>query len=123
MIHIPVSIGELIDKITILEIKSEEISDETKLVHVNYELSLLNSCISTHPWDTEDEKIFEELKEVNKQLWAVEDKLRYFEEWKSFNGNFTTAARSVYKLNDQRAELKRRLNIKYNSEIIEEKEY
>jgi hypothetical protein len=118
--YIPVSVGELIDKISILEIKQKHIKNKTQLKNVNHELSMLLLL------DTENivnSLIYKELKTVNESLWDIEDRLRKYESIEKFDGEFITAARNVYKLNDQRAAIKRQINIQYESELIEEKSY
>jgi len=118
--HIPVSIGELIDKITILEIKQRNIANPEQLENVERELSMLL------PLDTENiigTDLWLELSTVNEKLWEVEDELRKLEQQNDFGGQFVTNARSVYKLNDQRAAIKRQINLKYGSSLIEEKQY
>jgi hypothetical protein len=117
---IPISVGELIDKITILEIKKERITNSNQLKNVNRELDLLS------PLDLENivnTSIYRELKTVNESLWDIEDQLRKYESIKKFDDDFIQAARSVYKLNDQRAEIKRKINLENGSELIEEKSY
>lgn len=119
-ILIPVSLGELYDKISILEIKLSMIKDEEKLKNIKKEyLSLIN--ISLH--FSIEEELYQELKDKNKDLWIVEDKLRIKEKNKEFNEEFINLARSVYFLNDRRSEIKKEINLKSGSNIIEEKSY
>ena len=114
---IPISLGELVDKITILEIKLTFITNEQALVNINNELHQLKqisipSCID-----------LSELTLVNKQLWDVEDLLRKYESEGYFGEHFIESARSVYKLNDKRAFIKKQINVMYNSLLVEEKSY
>lgn len=111
-----ISKGELIDKITILEIKSEYIKDPEKLRNVNNELEILRRL--EFPTSTKLE-----LKTVNQLLWDVEDSLRIHESEGDFGEEFIEKARSVYKLNDERCRLKKVINLSHNSNIIEEKSY
>ena len=124
IIHVPVSPGEVLDKITILEIKSERISDAEKLVNVKRELSLLQSA-----WQQsvdEDEtvrRIHSKLKSINEDLWGIEDDIRDKERAKEFDQVFIDLARSVYVTNDRRADAKKELNVYLGSEMVEEKSY
>ena len=123
-INLPASIGELFDKITILEIKKLKIKDKTKLRIVNQELSLLKNVILTKKINRRKlAPIIKQLKNINLQLWNVEDKLRIFEKKKSFKKDFINYARKVYHMNDKRAFLKNVINIKTNSLISEVKSY
>jgi len=123
-LKVDVSFGELLDKITILQIKSERISDAAKLQNVHHELELLQSI-----WEKSDEvKIdikFEiyELKAINEKLWDIEDGIRDKELKKEFDKEFIELARAVYVTNDKRADFKRKINVKLNSELVEEKSY
>ena len=118
---IPISLGELIDKLTILEIKSEKFTDSA-LQNVRKELLQLKNILSGIELDI-DKILINELKEINKKLWDIEDAIRVYERKKLFNEKFIALARSVYQFNDQRASLKRKINIKYGSDLIEEKFY
>ena len=118
---IPISLGELIDKLTILEIKSGKFADSS-LQNVRKELSHLKKILSGLELDI-DKTLINELKEINKKLWDIEDAIRVYESKKLFNEKFISLARSVYHFNDQRASLKRKINIKYGSDLIEEKSY
>ena len=123
-INLPASIGELFDKITILEIKKLKIKDKTKLKIVNQELSLLKKVVLTKRIDRRKlAPTIKQLKNINLQLWNVEDKLRIFEKNKSFKKDFVNYARKVYHMNDKRAFLKNEINIKTNSLISEVKSY
>ena len=123
-INLPASIGELFDKITILEIKKLKIKDKTKLKIVNQELSLLKKVVLTKRINRRKLALtIKQLKNINLQLWNVEDKLRIFEKNKSFKKDFVNYARKVYHMNDKRAFLKNEINIKTNSLISEVKSY
>ena len=120
----PVSPGELLDKITILEIKSERIADENKLANVRLELSILNSVWTNAV--TNDETVSEiraRLKSVNEALWEIEDDIRDKERAGEFDDRFIELARAVYVTNDQRATAKKDLNTYLGSDIVEEKSY
>jgi hypothetical protein len=120
----PIAVGELIDKITILEIKAERIADPAKLHNINAELKLLNEIKSAAGLDTPDMKpLAEELKTVNAALWDVEDEIRELEARRNFGERFVALARSVYLTNDRRSRIKQSINLKYGSEIVEEKSY
>ena len=119
MIEVPVSVGEVLDKITILQIKQEKIEDSTKRKNVSKELELLQSRVQVRiPND-----LISQLKQVNEQLWDIEDQIRICEKNQDFGTEFIQLARSVYITNDKRAELKREINVYTNSELIEEKSY
>jgi hypothetical protein len=117
----PVSIGELIDKITILEIKKLHMTG-SKLENVVKELKLLGFILQDENLEI-DIDLFNRLKEVNNGLWKIEDKIRIKEDNKEFDQEFIQLARSVYKENDKRASIKKEINQKYNSELTEEKSY
>ena len=123
-IKVEVSFGEFLDKITILEIKSERISDVVKLENVNRELSLLRDSWAAHPAskiDIRDEMA--RLKAINEKLWEIEDDIRDKERNETFDQDFIELARAVYFTNDERAAVKRELNLKLGSELVEEKSY
>jgi hypothetical protein len=123
-LSVPISFGELIDKITILEIKTMHIRDAAKLANVRTELDLLNATWSAHPASRTD--IAEErarLKTVNQTLWDVEDRIRLKEKSQAFDAEFIELARAVYFRNDERAAFKRAINLKLGSTLIEEKSY
>jgi len=122
-IRAPISIGELIDKITILEIKEVHINEPQKLSNIRNEMALLNSMADALPQTANLTKLREGLKEVNQILWAIEDALRDFERAKDFGPLFVEKARLVYKTNDKRAGLKNKINELLGSFIIEEKSY
>ena len=117
----PVSLGELIDKITILEIKQIYMSG-IKLKNVDNELILLKKILQDKNLEI-DIDLINNLKEVNNNLWEIEDKIRIKESNQTFDKEFIQLARSVYKENDKRASLKKEINLNYNSELVEEKSY
>ena len=118
---IEVSNGEIIDKLTILQIKLERINDKSKLVNLKKEYDELTKVTSLII-STED-PLYIELYTVNCELWDIEDHIRDLERKKDFGDDFISTARSVYFKNDRRAELKREINIKTSSGLIEEKSY
>ena len=124
IIHVPVSPGEVLDKITILEIKSERISDADKLVNVNRELELLQASWQKFV-DVDDDvrRIHAKLKAINEDLWEIEDDIRDKERAREFDERFIELARSVYVTNDRRADAKKELNVYLGSEMVEEKSY
>ena len=117
----PVSLGELIDKITILEIKQIHMTG-IKLKNVNKELKLLKKILQDKNLEI-DIDLINSLKEVNNNLWEIEDNIRIKERDQKFNKEFIQLARSVYKENDKRASIKKEINQQYNSELVEEKSY
>lgn len=123
-IHIPVSIGELVDKITILEIKRSKFTDANKLRNVERELDQLE-----HVWQISEldraliDSEWAQLRAVNEGLWNVEDRKRLKEASASFDAEFIALARAVYFENDKRAAIKRTINEKLGSDIVEEKSY
>ena len=123
-INIPASIGELFDKITILEIKKSKIKDDNKLIFINKELDLLKKVVKSKKINTRSlSPLIKKLKNVNLKLWNVEDKLRKFEKNKQFKKDFINYARKVYYTNYKRAILKNEINLKTNSIISEVKSY
>jgi hypothetical protein len=119
-----VSPGELIDKITVLEIKAERIADESKLVHIRTELAALRRILKQHSIMTDQVEAFrQELRAVNETLWEIEDYLRIKESEEAFDDQFVELARSQYRNNDRRSEIKRRIDEISVSEIVEEKSY
>ena len=121
IINVPISVGELIDKITILEIKKDKLKN-LKLKNILKELSFLRVVLEKNSILIPDE-IYFQLKSINLKLWDIEDKIRIKEKNKEFDNEFIELARSVYLNNDRRSETKKELNIIFNSEIIEEKSY
>jgi hypothetical protein len=123
-IKVPVSPGELLDKITILRIKSARMRDAGKLANVRTELEALERIWSASPYAAVDvASEVSALLAVNERLWAIEDDIRDKERAQSFDGEFVRLARAVYIENDERAAIKRRLNVKLGSSLIEEKSY
>jgi len=123
-ILIPISPGELLDKITILQIKAERISDPAKVVNVRSELDMLQKVWGESV--SEDEQISAlstELKSINERLWVIEDDIRDEERNKRFGERFIELARAVYVVNDDRANAKKKVNLHLNSSIVEEKSY
>ncbi len=119
-IIIPVGCGELYDKISILEIKAERITDAEKLGFVETELKELKEVASHHPVDS---VLYQELKKINETLWDIEDAIREQEAAGTFSAEFIELARSVYKSNDLRAALKKKINLQTGSTIVEVKSY
>lgn len=124
LINTPVSFGEVVDKITILEIKSERIDDPEKTVNIRRELELLEAVWLDAVRDMADVSDGRSrLKAVNEELWDIEDKIRLKEKASSFDDEFIQIARSVYFTNDRRADIKKEINLALGSELIEEKSY
>ncbi len=123
-IKVEISPGELLDKITILRIKCERIDDPSKLRNVSKELSILTACRDQAiPDSHEITRLSRDLKSVNEALWDVENQIREREKSEDFGSAFIALARSIYRMNDKRADLKRRINKSLGSPIIEEKSY
>ena len=120
-ILIPISLGELLDKISILEIKRKFLTKK-QLKNVENEILLLKNCLATLKIEVDD-NLYSELKSINLKLWEIEDEIRLKERSKEFDKDFINLARSVYKTNDMRSELKLKINILYKSNITEEKLY
>ena len=123
-IRVPVSPGEVLDKITILEIKSERMTDPQKVANVRIELDLLQKTWAAAI--VEDDTIRDlhaQLKEINEALWEIEDDIRDKERAKEFDERFIELARSVYFTNDRRSDVKKKLNLHLGSQIVEEKSY
>lgn len=121
---VEISTGEFLDKLTILQIKSERIADPEKLNSINKELNLLQDIWQHSPHhETNLDPEMAELKKVNEALWDIEDDIRDKERRKEFDQVFIELARSVYLKNDMRAAIKRTINMKTGSELIEEKSY
>jgi hypothetical protein len=123
MINIPVSTGELIDKLSILHVKKIKINDESKLEYVNKEFELLYNMSSEYLNQPEIETLYHSLVTVNSKLWDIEDELRILETRKSFDVDFIELARKVYFTNDERFRLKNEINKFTDSEIREVKDY
>lgn len=123
-ILVPISPGELIDKITILQIKSERITDAAKVANVRHELNLLHDTWRASAYSTADiDMHWVRLRQINEKLWDVEDRLRDKERQRSFDQEFIELARAVYFTNDERAAVKREINTQLGSKIVEEKSY
>jgi hypothetical protein len=119
--EIEVSIGEIVDKLSILRIKKNNITDENKLININKEYDYLyHKVFQELKIETSD---FYEMVMVNEILWNVEDSIRNKERNKEFDQDFIEMARSVYITNDRRAKIKKEINKKYNSDFVEEKSY
>jgi len=124
VISVPISWGELVDKITILEIKMDRIHDEKKLENIAKELQALKVVFERGCEDPEKiHQVKSSLREANEQLWDIEDDIRKCEKEKDFSQRFIELARSVYMTNDRRAALKREINTILKSELFEEKSY
>lgn len=124
LIHVPVSWGELLDKITILEIKSERIADPAKTANVARELAALIHTRDRAGVDLAPvADAIGALREVNEALWQIEDDIRDCERLETFDEKFIALARAVYRTNDRRAQLKRRINDALGSDLVEEKSY
>ena len=123
-ISVPVSFGELLDKIAILQIKSERMTDATKLANVRNELAALEKTWMAHPAAGHDiATLRAELKAVNERLWVIEDDIRIKEKAQAFDDGFIRLARSVYFENDTRAKIKKDINLALGSSYVEEKSY
>lgn len=123
-IHVPISPGELIDKITILQIKSERMTDAVKVSNVRTELSLLETTWRASPYAANDiDAEWTALRRINAELWDIEDRIRDQERDQQFDQTFIDLARAVYVTNDERAAVKRTINTKLGSKIVEEKSY
>ncbi len=119
----PVSWGELIDKITILEIKSRHLSNPAALANVSHELQLLSKIAEPAMTTSGIAELKAKLTQINQTLWTIEDDIRDKEAAKSFDDRFIELARSVYRTNDERALVKRQINAALSSELVEEKSY
>ena len=123
LITTPISLGELVDKISILKIKKKNISDSSKLDHVNKELKFLQNTLNESIKENEISSYLENLISINSKLWIIEDDLREFERKKIFDQAFVDLARSVYFTNDERAKVKNDINRTFGSELVEVKSY
>lgn len=126
LIQAPISLGELIDKITILEIKVANITDPGKLKNVSHELNVLNQKVDELLDPAGQQKLSplkQSLKDINQELWIIEDDIRDCEYVKDFSDKFIQLARAVYVTNDKRAKVKKDINLAFGSELIEEKSY
>lgn len=120
--EIEVSVGEIVDKLSILQIKTEKITDNDKLKNVTKEYLYLHEIVFSKLNISYDD-LYLKLLEVNRELWDIEDKIRDKERDKKFDSEFIELARSVYFTNDKRAEIKKEINLKYVSTFVEEKSY
>jgi hypothetical protein len=123
IISTPVSLGELVDKISILHIKNINIKDEEKLKLIIEELELLNQILNKHIKNSDIQNYLDSLIKINSKLWVIEDDIRDCERKKKFDQTFIDLARSVYFTNDKRSEVKLEINKKFGSKIIEVKSY
>ena len=123
LINTPVSLGELVDKISILIVKQRNITDQKKLNQVNKELDYLKETLNKHVTNDEIESYMNNLIDINSKLWIVEDHIRDCERNKQFDEKFIKLARSVYFTNDKRANLKLDINKNFGSELVEVKSY
>ena len=123
LINTPISLGELVDKISILIIKQKNITDETKLDHVKKELDFLQKTLMNYVQQEEINNYLENLININSKLWNIEDDIRECERKKLFNQSFIDLARSVYFTNDERAKVKNDINKTFGSELVEVKSY
>ncbi len=124
LISVPVSYGELLDKIAILQIKSERMSDPAKLANVRHELDVLETGWMGHSAGSHDiAGLRAQLKAVNERLWVIEDDIRIREKAQDFGAEFIRLARAVYFENDERARIKRDINLALGSDLVEEKSY
>ena len=123
IINTPVSLGELVDRISILHIKNINIKDDEKLKLIREELELLNQTLNKHIKKNDIQNYLDSLIEINSKLWVIEDDIRDCERNKKFDQTFIELARSVYFTNDKRSEVKLEINKKFGSKIIEVKSY
>ncbi len=123
IINTPVSLGELVDKISILHIKNTNIKDNEKLLLVKEELSLLQQTLNGHVNSDQIKPFLDSLIDINSKLWVIEDDIRDCERDKNFDQKFIDLARSVYFTNDKRSEIKLEINKKFGSKIVEVKSY
>ena len=123
LINTPISLGELVDKISILIIKQKNITDETKLDHVKKELDFLQKTLINYIQQEEINIYLENLININSKLWNIEDDIRECERKKLFHQTFIDLARSVYFTNDERAKVKNDINKTFGSELVEVKSY
>ena len=123
-LQVPVSVGEVLDKITILQIKLAHISDAAKRINIQNELDALLPLVASDTFTTDQmQGLIAELKAVNELLWKIEDDIREKEAAKNFNAGFIRLARSVYITNDKRAKIKKQINLATKSDLVEEKSY
>ncbi len=118
---IEVSNGEIVDKLTIIEIKLERIKDRSKLTNLENEFKVLEEAVSN--LISKEDELYKALYNINCKLWDIEDKIRELERKRDFGPEFVETARSVYFSNDKRAEIKKKINLKTGSSLVEEKSY
>ena len=123
LINVPISLGELVDKISILIVKQKNITDENKLNDVKKELKFLQDTLVKYVTNDEISNYLSELIKINSKLWIIEDDIRDCERKKEFDEKFIKLARSVYVTNDKRASIKLDINKKFGSELVEVKSY
>jgi len=123
IINIPVSLGELVDKISILRIKKKNIMDKEKLILINEELFLLESILTKTVESKKIKKDLDDLMNINLELWKIEDEIRDCEKIKNFDQKFIDLARSVYITNDKRSKIKLQINNNFGSTLAEVKSY
>ena len=123
IINTPISLGELVDKISILHIKNKNIKENEKLLLVKEELSLLQQTLNDHVNSDQIKPFLDSLIDINSKLWVIEDDIRDCERDKNFDQKFIDLARSVYFTNDKRSEIKLEINKKFGSKIVEVKSY
>ena len=123
LINTPISLGELVDKISILMIKQRNINDQSKLIHVNKELNFLEKTLYKQINKDEIKNYLDKLTTINSKLWVIEDDIRDCERRKEFNQKFIDLARSVYFTNDKRSEVKSEINKIFGSDLVEVKSY
>ena len=123
IISTPVSLGELVDKISILHIKNKNIKDDEKLKLIREELKLLTITLDGHLKKNDIQEFLDALIKINSELWIIEDEIRDCERSKKFDEKFISLARSVYITNDKRSEIKLDINKKFGSKIVEVKSY
>ena len=123
IINTPISLGELVDKISILHIKHKNIKDDEKLKLIREELKLLTVTLDGHLKKNDIQEFLDALIKTNSELWIIEDEIRDCERSKKFDEKFISLARSVYITNDKRSEIKLDINKKFGSEIVEVKSY
>ena len=123
IVNIPSSLGELIDKISILIIKKNNINDKKKINYILEELEALNKALESVISKSKVEEYIKKLIDINSQLWKIEDNIRECESKNNFDEKFIELARSVYITNDKRSEIKLEINNKFGSKIIEVKSY
>ena len=123
LINTPVSLGELLDKISILIIKEKNIVDDQKQYHIKNELDSLNKTLENSVSRSQVKEYIENLIEINSKLWLIEDDIRDCERKKQFDQKFIDLARAIYITNDRRSEIKLEINKKFGSKLVEVKSY